>query len=214
MSIQSANLPSPSVTVRSGSAVSGRRRRQVSGREATEGTALVLQHREDSPGGLLLDVLAERGLRATTVRVDRGESLPEPGSSSLAFTLGSAGAVDRPAREWTHPSDLELDWLRQADRAGTAVLGIGLGAQALAVALGGGVERAPRPQPGWIGVATAVPDLIAPGPWLAWHDHVIRLPARAQLLAHDRVGPRRSVAKGTSAFSFTPRSRRRSSAAG
>ena len=41
-------------------------------------TAVVLQHRDDSPGGLLIDVLAAAGFRSSTVRVDRGEPLPDP----------------------------------------------------------------------------------------------------------------------------------------
>jgi GMP synthase-like glutamine amidotransferase len=201
MSIQSADPLAPPVALASGSPVPVRRRRLVSGAGMNGGIAFVLQDREDTPGGLVLDVLAERGLRATTVRLDRGEPLPDPGSSSLAFALGSAGAVDDPARGW---ADSELEWLRQADRAGTAVLGLGLGAEALAVALGGAVERAPRPQRGWIRVATAVPDLIAPGPWLAWRDDVIRLPARAQLLAHDRVGPQAFRCNGHVGVQFHP----------
>ena len=99
-------------------------------------SAVVLQHRDDAPGGLLIDVLAASGLRSTIVRVDRGEPLPDPGSFTLAVTLGRDGSADEPAGALS----TELDWLRQADRAGTAMLGVGFGAQALAVALGGGVR--------------------------------------------------------------------------
>jgi hypothetical protein len=40
----------------------------------------VLQHRDDAPGGLLVDVLAAAGFRSINVRVDRGEPLPDPES--------------------------------------------------------------------------------------------------------------------------------------
>jgi hypothetical protein len=86
------------------------------GREAPGPSAVVLQHRDDAPGGLLIDVLAARGFRSTIVRVDRGETLPDPGSSTVAVTLGCNGSVDGQTG-WVAA---ELDWLRQADRAGTS----------------------------------------------------------------------------------------------
>ncbi len=59
----------------------------------------------------------------------------------------------------------------------------------LATALGGAVERLRQPRRGWVYVTTTEPRLISSGPWLAWQDEAIRLPRRAELLAHDRVGP-------------------------
>lgn len=155
-------------------------------REGSGPSAVLLQHRDDAPGGLVIDVLAARGFRSTTVRVDRGEPLPDPGSFALAVTLGCDGSVDERAGGWVAT---ELEWLRQADRAGTAVLGVGFGAQALAVSLGGGVQRAPIARHGWVWVSTETPAWISPGPWLAWQEHVISLPPKAKLLAHNPLGP-------------------------
>ena len=163
-------------------------------------SAVVLQHRDDAPGGLLIDVLAASGLRSTIVRVDRGEPLPDPGSFTLAVTLGRDGSADEPAGALS----TELDWLRQADRVGTAMLGVGFGAQALAVALGGGVDRAPRARYGWLWVSTSIPRWISSGPWLAWQEDVIRLPAGARLLAHDQVGPQAFIAGGHLGLQFHP----------
>jgi len=163
-------------------------------------SAVVLQHRDDAPGGLLIDVLAASGLRSTIVRVDRGEPLPDPGSFTLAVTLDRDGSAD----EQSGALSTELDWLRQADRAGTAMLGVGFGAQALAVALGGGVDRAPRARYGWLWVSTSIPRWISAGPWLAWQEDVIRLPAGARLLAHDRVGPQAFIAGGHLGIQFHP----------
>ena len=74
----------------------------------------------------------------------------------MAVTLGCDGSDDdRAGRLAT-----ELDWLRQADRAGTAVLGVGFGAQALAVALGGGVTRAEGCY-GWLWLSTSRPGWIS-----------------------------------------------------
>jgi len=151
---------------------------------ASGSPAVVLQHRADGPAGLLTDVLAEAGFRPRTIRLDLGEPLPDPASVALAVTLGvstwgetAAGAAG------------EIEWLRKASRASTAVLGLGTGAQALAVALGGGVDHAPKSRHGWVWLSSATPAWIAAGPWLAWRDETIRLPSRAKVLAHDALGP-------------------------
>jgi len=170
------------------------------GREARGPSAVVLQHRDDAPGGLLIDVLAASDFRSTVVRVDRGETLPDPGAFTLAVTLG----CERSDGDRADGLARELDWLRQADRAGTAVLGVGFGAQALAVALGGGVQRAPRARYGWLWLSTSIPGWISSGPWLAWQEDVIRLPSRARLLAHDRVGPQAFLAGGHLGLQFHP----------
>jgi GMP synthase (glutamine-hydrolysing) len=148
--------------------------------------ALVIQHRGDTPGGVLIDVLSEQGFRATTLRADRGEPLPDPGAFRVAVVLGCDEETGAGARGFA-PATIE--WLRAADRVGTAVLGLGSGAQALAVALGGRVDRAPKSRHGWVWVFSSTPGWIAEGPWLAWRDEVIRLPPRARLLAHDPRGP-------------------------
>jgi len=149
-------------------------------------TAVILQHQDDAPAGLLVDVLNASGLRWQTVRLDRGESLPDPDSVALAVTLGSEHSAHDMRQEWIAP---EIDWLRQADDAGTVIFGVCFGAQALALALGGAVERACRPERGWVQISTALPALVAPGPWLAWHDDAILLPPGAELLAHNGSGP-------------------------
>jgi GMP synthase (glutamine-hydrolysing) len=184
MHVELTGESAPSVTPPAGSRV--RRRWRVSTRRRVGSRALVLQHRDYAPGGVLLDALDAHGLQPVTVQVDRGEQLPDPGAVRLAVVLGSDGSVNDGARGW---SSTELDWIRDADRAGTAVLGVGLGAQALSVALGGGVEPARQPQRAWVKVATSVPEWIAPGPWLAWHQDAIRIPPKASLLAHNRIGP-------------------------
>ncbi len=178
-----------------------RRRWRVSGGEAGAGIAAVLQRRADAPAGLLQDALADHGLRVVTVRADLGEPLPDPASVRLAVALGADEAAEELARTWT---DAQLDWLREADRAGTPVLGIGSGAHALAVALGGGSEPAARSQHGWIHVSSAVPRWIAPGPWLAWREDVVRPPRAARVLASSAVGPEAFTVNGHLGVQFHP----------
>jgi GMP synthase (glutamine-hydrolysing) len=184
MSVEARDKAMPSVTSTAGSGA--RRRWRVPTRRRDGGRALVVQHQDYVPGDVLLGALAAHGLEPSTVRVDRGEQLPDPGSAPLAIILGSDGSVEQGGDGWL---DAELNWVREADRAGTAVFGVGLGAQVLTVALGGGVEPAREPQRAWVQISTADPQWIASGPWLAWHEEAIRIPPKASLLAHSRTGP-------------------------
>ena len=59
----------------------------------------------------------------------------------------------------------------------------------LGAALGGQVIPADRPIRGWVMVDTSLPHLVPTGPWLTWQHDVVRLPAHAQVLAHNRLGP-------------------------
>jgi GMP synthase-like glutamine amidotransferase len=61
------------------------------------------------------------------------------------------------------------------------------GAQVLAAALGGTVERAPRPELGWCRVESTTA-AIAEGPWFQWHRDRFTLPAGALSLAHNELG--------------------------
>jgi GMP synthase-like glutamine amidotransferase len=147
----------------------------------------LLLHRNEVASASLLGVLADRGLDPVTVRAgERGQPLPDPRSVGVAILVGSAPYGDVAEHEW-HAR--ELDWLREADRGGTSVLGIGHGARAIAVAFGGAVEAAPHPHLGWAMVSTLVPHQVATGPWLSWQHDVITLPPGAELLAHNRFGP-------------------------
>ncbi|MGZ6638046.1 MAG: type 1 glutamine amidotransferase [Solirubrobacteraceae bacterium] len=148
---------------------------------------MLLLHRDAVPSGQLLDVLADCGLEPVVVRAgESGGQLPDPRSVKVAILLGSDLFRDVAEQEWF---ERELDWLRRADGSGTTVLGVGHGARAIAIAFGGGVQTADRPNRGWTMVSTSVPHRIAGGPWLSWQHELISLPPRAELLAHNRFGP-------------------------
>jgi len=146
----------------------------------------VIHGESDAPLGLLAEVLATGPVAPQIIRATRGQTLPDVRTVSVAVWLG--------ALEHTKDSEPprtvnEIDWLRRAHDAGTALLGIGSGAHALVVALGGGTEPAHRAQHGWLQVASTEPGLIAAGPWFAWSDRTILLPPGAELLAHADSGP-------------------------
>ena len=157
--------------------------------------ALLLRPGNQAPSAPLLEALADHGLEPVVFRADvdlhaRARAhvrvLPAPASLACAIVIGSAPYSEAGPSPWLAT---ELEWLRRADAAGIAILGIGHGARALAWAFGGGTRLAERPQRGWSMVATSVPHRIAAGPWLTWQHDEIDLPPGAELLAYNRFGP-------------------------
>ena len=114
------------------------------------------------------------------------------------MTLGSDGLVD------DEPGPLCGARLAAGGGSGgDRRVGTRFGAQGLAVALGGRVDRAPIAA--WLGLGLELdPGWIATGPWLAWRDEVIRLPNRARLLAHDPLGPQVFERRAASGVQFHP----------
>jgi GMP synthase-like glutamine amidotransferase len=147
--------------------------------------ALVVQERRGRPASAFVDVLLAHDLDVA-VTIAHADSLPDPGASPLAILVGSEPlSVARASGRL----QVEVDWIGRADAAGASVLGVGHGARALALAFGGDVTRAQRPLRGWAMVDTTVPHLVPTGPWLSWQHDVISLPAAAEVLAHNLLGP-------------------------
>jgi hypothetical protein len=55
--------------------------------------------------------------------------------------------------------------------------------------LGGGVEPLGHTEIGWIAIESDAPDEVPEGPWLQWHNEVLRIPPGATLLGHSPAGP-------------------------
>src|SRR5688572_29260628 len=138
---------------------------------------------DDAPLGLLAEACAARGLPVSARRLGTDEPLPA-GDHDALLLVGLDGHADAPA---VAPA---LEVIRDFAGRGRAVLGLGLGAQLVALALGGGVTRGAAPQYGMIDVealpaAQADPLTRAAGgglPLLHWHEDLIRLPPGAELL--------------------------------
>jgi len=147
---------------------------------------IVIQHEDSAPAGLLEPWALERSIGLDVIRVDRGEPLPDPARIEGGIVLGATPSVFDPSIPWIAG---ELRWISAADAAGIPLLGVCFGAQAIAAALGGRVQAAPRPEVAWIDVRAdngRVP--FAAGPWMAWHRDVIDLPPHARRLAYNDVG--------------------------
>lgn len=126
------------------------------------------------------------------VRVPSASAMPSSASGyDIVLSLGSSSSANDPdAQWWLGP---QLDLLRDADRRGVPILGVCFGAQALAAALGGEVNRAPHPEVGWYvidpvdGLDPPEAGLIEPGPWLQWHVDAVTAPHGATVLATSPV---------------------------
>lgn len=127
------------------------------------------------------------GLEVRTVRPLDGEPLPKPTEVCGALVMGGPMNVDEPDR---HPGlAAEREWLAKALGLQMPILGICLGAQLLARALGARVEPGEKAEIGFAPVrvhdpadpilGTLAPETTA----LHWHSDVFVLPDGAQSLA-------------------------------
>jgi GMP synthase (glutamine-hydrolysing) len=150
---------------------------------------LVVQHVAVEEPGVLGDVLQRRGVETRLVGPD--ESLPQAAAreASGIIVLGGPMGVYEADR---HPRlREEIAMLERAVAADKPVLGICLGSQLLAAALGARVYRGPRKELGWFDVtlqpAAREDPLLGAAPpkfpALHWHGDVFDLPAGARHLA-------------------------------
>ena len=153
-------------------------------------TLNLIQHHPAEGPGAIATWAASRGLTLNVFRADLGQ-LP-PVSAAPVILLGG------PYESKAGPAWLEAErqWLAGSLDQGAAVFAICLGAQLLALSLGGNVRRMDRWETGWTPV-TFVDGLTLQV--LEWHEDAIDLPPNAQLLASSdqceqqmyRVGPTR-----------------------
>jgi len=152
---------------------------------------LVFEHMQAGNAGIFCDLMREQGITWHAVRFDLGAPIPDLGSFDALWVMGG------PMDVWQEP---EYPWLaaekaaiREAvvDRA-MPYLGICLGHQLLADALGGIVQPAARPEVGVFEIARtpagehhALLDGLPQRPRvLQWHAaEVVEPPAGAKVLA-------------------------------
>jgi GMP synthase (glutamine-hydrolysing) len=108
--------------------------------------ACVVQHIRCEPPGIFADLLRARGIGIDTVEIDEGDELPDWQDIALVVAMGGPmGAYDEVDHPWLAG---EKQWIAQAVRAGKPYLGVCLGAQLLAAALGAKVSTGPAPEVG------------------------------------------------------------------
>jgi GMP synthase-like glutamine amidotransferase len=149
-------------------------------------TALILQHGDWGPPGVLGDWAAARGIETEIHHAPSGAPLPALDGQAFIASLGSP---HNPADLHIPEVAAELAYVEQAIARDIPVLGLCFGGQMLAKALGGEIEQAPHPEIGWYAIDSAAPEIVPPGPWLQWHFDRFTVPAGAELLATSAAGP-------------------------
>jgi GMP synthase (glutamine-hydrolysing) len=166
-------------------------------------TTLVLQHAAPEGPGILGERLDARGLIWRTVRCDLGEPVPEQHDGPLIVMGGPMGVYE--ADRHPHLAD-ELRLLARAAAEDRPILGICLGSQLLATALGAAVSKSGIHEIGWHAVTRLdypdplfeqLPRAFSP---LSWHGDVFTLPAGAVALARSALTPVQAFRHGKTRY--------------
>jgi len=157
---------------------------------STEGRPwIVVQHTPTEGPGLLTGVMDDAGAPVSVVRLDLGDVLPAPSEVAGVVVMGGPmGVHDTADHPWL---TAERHWLTGAVEAGLPVLGVCLGSQLLAAALGAEVTTGPVPEIG-VGQVTLEAEgradpLLGPEgdrlPVVHWHSDTFAIPDGAVRLA-------------------------------
>jgi GMP synthase-like glutamine amidotransferase len=163
--------------------------------------ALVIQHEEPTPPGLVGEWLQRRGADLQVLRIDLDEPTPEAREYGLIVSLGSEFAAFDDSIPFVQR---EARLLQNATDAEVPVLGLCFGGQLMARVLGGQSFRAERSEIGWLPVRTKDPALVPEGPWFQWHFDSFTPPPGATLIADSDVGPQAYVIGRNLGVQFHP----------
>ncbi len=155
----------------------------------------------------------EQGWEIAYTRVDKGEDYPESleGIDMLVLMGGTMGVYEREKYPWI---DKELAIIKEAIDKGVIVLGVCLGAQLIAAALGAEVYQHDVREIGWHEIEKTeagrfdpvfegIPDKML---IFQWHGDTFDLPEGATLLATSNACPHQAFSYGQSvlALQFHP----------
>ncbi|MDH3729512.1 MAG: type 1 glutamine amidotransferase [Acidimicrobiia bacterium] len=153
----------------------------------------VLRHGPDIPLGHLGDVLDAASIAAIEVPLYSGATLPDLDSVSAVVVLGGQmGAYDEAIFPYLRD---EKELIREAARRQMPVLGVCLGGQLAADALGGKAFLAPEPEVEVLDVTLTEAGRDDPvaryldGPVLVWHQDTWEMPPGATELARSSKYP-------------------------
>jgi GMP synthase (glutamine-hydrolysing) len=173
----------------------------------SEKTVCAIQHLACETPGLIAEVLEAQGIAIEYVRPFEQQAVPSSLSryDGLVVMGGPMGVYEQDAYPFLRD---EICLVEQALRADKPVLGVCLGSQLLAAALGAPVTRGPRKEIGWFPVtltpaAAQLPSWRAvPSRFTAWHWHgdVFALPSGAMPLASSELTAHQAFAFGRAAL--------------
>jgi len=162
---------------------------------------LVSQHHPEEGSGTLGRYLEARGAELDTVHTYLGHKFPASiqGYAAMVSMGGPMNVYEEEDHPWLVA---EGRLLSEAARAGLPVLGICLGAQLLAKALGAAVTRSPQEEIGWYEVKQtrqAADDPLWRGvetviPVVQWHGDMFQVPEGGELTASGWPCPNQAFA--------------------
>ena len=149
---------------------------------------LVTMHHPEEGPGTLGDFLAAKDADLVYARLYAGEPIPEGEFGAVISMGGPMNVYEELMYPWLAA---ETAYLKAAAAQGTPMLGICLGAQLIAKALGAEVVKSPVEEIGWRGLTLTaegkedplfkgLPEDLAV---FQWHGDMFRIPAGASLLA-------------------------------
>lgn len=170
---------------------------------------LVFQHVPYEPLGTLDPLLKAAGFRIRYVNFGR-DATQRPRLDKYAALIVLGGPMNADQIEH-HPNlATEVEIIREAVKRDMSVLGICLGAQLLAKALGGSVARNPMREIGWYDIEMTDPGLADPvlstfsrqQRVFQWHEDGIMLPGTCTRLAGSAASEVQAFRHGEHAYGF------------
>lgn len=180
----------------------------MGGTKRREKAALILQHIDFGNAAILERSLRAQGVPTFTRHPYLGDEFPDLSGVAGVLSMGGPMSVnDVKDHAWI---EKECAYLRAAVDAGLPVVGICLGGQLLAKALGAEVETNAEPEVGWYpvnltdaGRADPVLGTAGPSPIVYhWHMDTFHLPPGAELLASSRACARQAFRVGPKVYGF------------
>jgi GMP synthase-like glutamine amidotransferase len=163
--------------------------------------ALILQHEDPTPPGLIGEWLKDHDAEVVVHRIDLDETEVDPGDFDLIVSLGSEFAAFDDDKPFV-PREARL--MRRALDGDVPVLGLCFGGQMLARVLGAEVRRSEEAEIGWLAVRSRDPDIVPTGPRFQWHFDIFSAPPGAEVIAETDVGPQAFVAGRSLGLQFHP----------
>ncbi|MBX3414132.1 MAG: gamma-glutamyl-gamma-aminobutyrate hydrolase family protein [Pirellulales bacterium] len=168
---------------------------------------VVIQHIACETAGTIEDVLREAGLNLTFIRTFLGDTIPASASETSGIVVMGGPMSTHETDRYPHLRE-ELHLLAGACVAEVPVLGICLGSQLLAAAMGATVRASGYQEIGWKSVELlpasvddplwhGMPQRFVP---LHWHGDVFDLPAGAVGLARSEWTPCQAFRCGATAY--------------